>query len=175
MDGASASRTEEEGAVMMHSQIQKITTHRYQEQFSKAMKEKGNHVTCQRLAIAGVLHAMCGHPTVNELHDELKKEKSNIGLATIYRTVKLLKEAGLVMELYGDENSVRLEAVNALAHHDHFICRKCGAVMEIRSRELEQAQSELAREYGFFPEQAAHCIYGLCSICYSCPTKIDLS
>ena len=83
----------------------------------------------------------------------------------MYRTIKLLVEIGLAMELYGNEDSVRFEAVTIPTHHDHFICRKCNIVMEIHSPELEQAQSDLARKYGFLPEQQAHCVYGLCSKC----------
>ncbi|MDR1396139.1 MAG: transcriptional repressor [Desulfarculales bacterium] len=152
---------------MTPNQLQGKTTSDYQKQFLDIMKGKGRRATRQRLSIVGILYATRGHPTVEELHDELKKSMPGISRATVYRTVKLLKDAGLVMELHGDEGMIRIEAVSLPKHHDHLICRQCGAVMEIRSPQLEKAQSELAREWGFFPEEQSHCIYGLCSSCHT--------
>lgn len=154
-------------AVMRDNQLREKALNGYQEQFRDSMERNGRHVTRQRLSIAGVLYAMHGHPTIAELHDELKKSMPDLGLATVYRTVKMLKEAGLVMELRGEEDSARFEAMNESKHHDHFICRKCGTVIEVSCPELERAQSELARKYGFFPDEKAHCVYGLCSDCRS--------
>jgi Fur family ferric uptake transcriptional regulator len=138
----------------------------YQKQFRALMEERGRHVTRQRLSVAGLFYEMRGHPTTNELHDELRKKESSVGLATVYRTLRLLKDVGLAMELRGNEGSARFEAVSASKRHDHLVCRKCGAVLEICSQELEQAQSELAREYDFFPDEEARCIYGLCFACH---------
>lgn len=139
----------------------------YQQEFHAVMERQGRHVTRQRLSVAATLHAMGGHPTVEEVHDALRKAGSGTGLTTVYRTVKLLKDAGLVMEFRGEDGSARYEAVGSPKHHDHFVCRDCGAVLEISCPELERAQSELARQYGFFPEAAAHCVYGLCAACHA--------
>jgi Fur family ferric uptake transcriptional regulator len=119
------------------------------------------------MSIAAQLYAMRGHPTIGELYDEIKKTNPGMGMTTVYRTLRLLKDIGLVMELRGNEGPTRFEAVLAPRRHDHLVCRKCGAVIEICSRKLEQVQSELAREYDFFPEEQAHCVYGLCRACYS--------
>jgi Fur family ferric uptake transcriptional regulator len=137
----------------------------YQEQFRNFMEDKGFHVTKQRLSIAGLLSEMAGHPTIEELYDDLREIEPSIGQATVYRTLKLLKDAGLVMDLRVDEGVVRFEAVNTRKHHDHFICRHCGKIVEIHSPALEKAQMELATEHGFILEEQAHCVYGLCSEC----------
>jgi Fur family ferric uptake transcriptional regulator len=139
----------------------------YQKQFRVVMEARGRRITKQRIFIAGMFYAMRGHPTINELHDELRKTDPGVGLATVYRTLRLLKDAGLAMELRGNEGSTRFEAVNAPKHHDHLVCRKCGTVLEIGNDDLQQAQFELARKYDFSPDEEAHCIYGLCSACRS--------
>lgn len=137
----------------------------YQKKFLQALEQSGQSATKQRLLVAAALYGMSGHPTVVELYEKLRKTLPNIGLATVYRTVKVLKDVGLALELQGDENGSRFEAVSAPEHHDHFICRKCGKVMEIEAPALGKLQLELAREYGFYPEAGAHCVYGLCGNC----------
>jgi Fur family ferric uptake transcriptional regulator len=144
----------------------------YQKRFMVVMKERGLHITRQRLSIARMLHALRGHPSIDEVHAELKKTEPDVGLTTVYRTLRLLKDAGLAMELRGKEGTVRFEAVREPKRHAHLVCRHCGSVREICSRELEEARSALARQYAFSPEEEAHCIYGLCPACFSGPGTV---
>jgi Fur family ferric uptake transcriptional regulator len=152
-------------AMARHDPPRDSALERWQERFRAAMEKGGRRITRQRLFIAGLLYEMRGHPTIGELRDELGKTWPGAGLATIYRTLRLLKDVGLAMELRGNGGVVRFEAVDTPRHHDHLVCRKCGAVLEICSPELERAQSALARAHGFFPEEEAHCIHGVCSAC----------
>lgn len=137
----------------------------FQETFRVSLERRGLHVTRQRLSVAGQLFRMAGHPSVDELYDELREAEPGIGQATVYRTVKLLKDAGLAMELRMDDGTARFEVVRRSGMHEHLVCRSCGTVVEIHSPALEEAQAELAREHGFLLEEQARCAYGLCPDC----------
>jgi Fur family ferric uptake transcriptional regulator len=109
---------------------------------------------------------MEGHPTIDDLYDDLREIAPGIGRTTIYRTLKLLKDAGLVIELRIDDGVARFEAVYPHTTHDHLICRNCGTVVEIHSQALKKTQEQLAQEHGFILVNQAHCVYGLCSDCH---------
>lgn len=140
---------------------------RYQEKFKAYMEESGLHATRQRLAIAGKFSDMPGHYTVEELYEAMRETEPGIGQATVYRTVKLLADAGLVFELRFGEGASRFEAMESLKSHDHLVCKNCGSVVDIHSHTLEHAQNELAREHGFLLEDRAGCLIGLCPACCS--------
>jgi Fur family ferric uptake transcriptional regulator len=137
----------------------------YQEQFRDFMEDKGFHVTRQRLSIAGLLSEMESHPTIDELHDNLREIEPSVGQATVYRTLKLLKDAGLVMELRIDDGATRFETASPHKTHGHLVCRNCGIVVEIQISTLKKAQAELAQEHGFTLDVQANCVYGLCPDC----------
>lgn len=139
----------------------------FQEQFSDFIEDSGMRITKQRLSIARMISEIKGHPTCEEIYYELRKKDSSIGQATVYRTLKLLVSAGLVIELYGKDNAVRFEAVDLVKHHGHFVCRNCGAVVEIHCKDLKETQEKLAKEHGFFLDDQAYCLYGLCYACFA--------
>ncbi|MDR2165559.1 MAG: transcriptional repressor [Zoogloeaceae bacterium] len=138
---------------------------RYQEQFRNFMDARGFHVTRKRMSIAALLFAMPGHHTVDELHDAVRKFRLDIGQATLYRTLKLLVEAGLVLELRLGDRASRFEAVIPQKSHDHLICQRCGAIMEIPRRVFEKLQTPLIRRRGFVLAARSQCLYGLCQDC----------
>jgi Fur family ferric uptake transcriptional regulator len=84
-----------------------------------------------------------------------------VGRTTVYRTLKLLREAGLASELQvGGET--RFERDYKREHHDHLICEECGEIIEFSSPEIERLQEEIARKLGFVIKGHRHQIYGLC-------------
>ena len=88
------------------------------------------------------------HLSVEELLRLVQRRRRDIGRTTVYRTLKLLQEAGLASELvYGDE--ARFEPLWNRAHHDHFICLSCGAIFEFSSPDIERLQDEIAGGIGF--------------------------
>ena len=105
------------------------------------------------------------HVTVDELHDIIKTENPNIGIATIYRTMKLLGECGLSRELILEDGKTRFEAVYNRKHHDHLICTKCGRFVEIVSPDIEKLQEKIARENGFLLKSHRLILYGICKAC----------
>jgi Fur family ferric uptake transcriptional regulator len=104
------------------------------------------------------------HVSVEELLAIVRKRRADIGRTTIYRSLKLFKDAGLASELiYGGE--ARFEPLYNRDHHDHFICGVCGEIFEFKSPEIERIQESIARGIGFKIEGHRHHILGRCRKC----------
>ena len=110
--------------------------------------EKGLRITEQRRVIAKVLGESEDHPDVEMLHERANKIDPNISIATVYRTVRLFEEAGILeRHEFGDGRS-RYEAASD-AHHDHLIDVETGKVVEFVDEELELLQKRIAEKLGF--------------------------
>ena len=110
--------------------------------------DKGLRITDQRRIIAKVLAESEDHPDVETLHQRAAAVDSNISIATVYRTVRLFEEAGILeRHEFGDGRS-RYEAASD-AHHDHLINVETGEVIEFVDEELEELQRRIAQKLGF--------------------------
>jgi Fur family transcriptional regulator, ferric uptake regulator len=104
------------------------------------------------------------HVSVEDLLKRVRRGHPEIGRTTIYRTLKLFKDAGLASELLlGGE--ARFEPQWKRDHHDHFVCRVCGEIIEFHSAEIERVQEEIAAGLGFAIEGHRHHIFGRCRRC----------
>ena len=110
------------------------------------------------------------HLSVDDLHQMVQKRRPDIGRTTVYRTLKLLQAAGLAQELALDGQS-RFEREYKRAHHDHFICKSCGEILEFSNAEIERIQDEIAAGIGFVIEGHRHQIFGLCRRCAARPAR----
>lgn len=110
--------------------------------------EKGLRMTGQRRVIARVLQDAQDHPDVEDLYNRAVKIDDNISIATVYRTVKLLEETGIVERHEFRDGRARYEIVPE-NHHDHLIDLKSGEVIEFANSEIERLQERIAREHGF--------------------------
>jgi len=110
--------------------------------------EKGMRMTEQRRVIARVLSAASDHPDVEEVYRRATVIDSNISIATVYRTVRLFEEAGILERHDFRDGRSRYEEVPDV-HHDHLIDVKSGEVHEFRSEEIEALQREVARRLGY--------------------------
>ncbi len=104
------------------------------------------------------------HVTVEELTRAARRRNRSVGAATVYRTLKLLARLGYATEHDFGEGVRRYES-NLSPHHDHLVCRKCGAVSEFEEPEIETLQSEVAKRHGFRPTAHRLDIYGYCRRC----------
>ncbi|MBV9262075.1 MAG: transcriptional repressor [Pseudolabrys sp.] len=109
---------------------------------------KGMRMTEQRRIIARVLAAADDHPDVEELYRRCVKVDSNISISTVYRTVKLFEDAGIIERHDFREGRARYEQ-SPESHHDHLINLRTGEVIEFRSEEIERLQTEVARKLGY--------------------------
>ena len=110
---------------------------------------KGMRMTCQRRVIARVLGHSADHPDVEELHRRCVEIDRDISISTVYRTVKLFQDAGIIERHdFREGRRARYEQIRE-AHHDHLINLRTGEVIEFRSEEIERLQAEVARRLGF--------------------------
>ena len=105
------------------------------------------------------------HLSAEELYDIVREKNPSIGYATIYRTLKLLSEAGLCRELQADGRITRYEHLHNRDHHDHLVCTECGKMVEFEIPEIEALQEKIARKNGFVLKNHRWELYGLCSDC----------
>jgi Fur family ferric uptake transcriptional regulator len=110
--------------------------------------EKGMRMTEQRRIIARVLEASDDHPDVEELYRRASAVDPKISISTVYRTVKLFEDAGVIERHDFRDGRSRYETLPE-EHHDHLIDLRSGTVIEFRSEEIEHIQEQIARRLGF--------------------------
>jgi len=132
--------------------------------FHQRLKRHGLKSTAQRDDIARVFFQLGRHISAEELYAEVKKVNPHVGYATIYRTLKLLKECELVYERHFDDLQARYEIVTK-RHHDHFICERCGKIIEFENPRIERLQQLVARDLGAELTRHKMELYGLCADC----------
>jgi len=101
---------------------------------------------------------------MEELFLIVRKTDSSVGQVTVYRTLKLLCEAGIASAVNFEEGLVRYEPRD-LHHHDHLVCEKCGRKIEFINEAIEQLQEAVCHEHDFLPTAHHMVLYGICSEC----------
>jgi Fur family transcriptional regulator, ferric uptake regulator len=114
----------------------------------KLCVEKGLRMTDQRRVIARVLSEAVDHPDAEELYRRASAVDPHISIATVYRTVKLFEDAGILERHDFRDGRSRYEEAPE-AHHDHLIDVQSGAVIEFRNEDIEKLQRRIAEELGF--------------------------
>ena len=109
---------------------------------------KGMRMTEQRRVIARVLGDAADHPDVEELYRRCHEIDRNISISTVYRTVKLFEDAGIIERHDFREGRARYEPIPE-SHHDHLINLRTGQVIEFQSEAIEKLQAEVARKLGY--------------------------
>lgn len=111
-------------------------------------RDRGLRVTGQRRVIARVISESQDHPDVSELHRRSAAVDDKISLATVYRTMKLFEDLGVIERHAFQDGRARYEGTPT-EHHDHLIDMRTGRVIEFRSEEIERLQAEVARRLGY--------------------------
>jgi Fur family ferric uptake transcriptional regulator len=138
------------------------------EKLKNNLKEKGYKLTPQRRAIVDIIIRNEGsHLTTEELYDLVKKECPEIGLATVYRTVQLLEELGIICKLELNDGCSRYELIHEEENHQHhhLICTNCGTVIEVQTDLLDDLEYEIQEKYNFKITNHSVKFYGICSDC----------
>ncbi len=110
--------------------------------------DKGVKLTDQRKIIAKVMSESDDHPDVDELYKRVSKIDSKISIATVYRTVKLFEESGILAKHDFKGGKARYEELSE-SHHDHLIDVKTGEIIEFVDDEIEKLQKKVAEKYGY--------------------------
>jgi Fur family ferric uptake transcriptional regulator len=105
------------------------------------------------------------HVDAEDLYRQVRNEGHNIGLATIYRTLNLLKDAGLVEQHSFADGRAIFEISRPGTHHDHLVCVTCGKIEEFENDDIERLQKGIAKDYGFVLTSHRLDLYGFCGPC----------
>lgn len=133
--------------------------------FLEHIQGKGLRKTVQRDLILEIFLCTEDHLTSEDLYRLVTKQDPTVGNTTVYRTLKLLTEAGLAREVRFGDNKTYYEHHYNHEHHDHMICTECGKVIEFFSPDIEALQDQMADNFGFKPTHHSLRLWGVCSDC----------
>ncbi|BCD67850.1 Fur family transcriptional regulator [Nitratiruptor sp. YY09-18] len=128
-------------------------------EFTNILKNKELKSTPQRVAMLGILEQK-GHADIETIYDEIKKDFVSISLATVYKNVNTLLDAGIIQEIKIPQRKSRYEI--AKHKHSHFVCEKCGEVYDID----EPKRLDVELPEGFEPKESSVMIMGVCKKCH---------
>lgn len=133
--------------------------------FTRALRHKGFHLTRQRLLVLDILKAIPGHLDAVTIFQEAKKRDDRISLATVYRSLALLKEAGLIEENRLGEDHGHFETIQQ-THHYHFTCIRCGRVIEFETADVAAVVQAVSEQRNL---QVTEIHFNLRGYCPDCP------
>jgi len=138
------------------------------ENLKHILKEKGYKLTPQRRSILDeIIKNEGSHLTTEEIYDLVKVNCPEIGLATVYRTVQLLEDMGVLYKLDLDDGCNRYELCDEdeSHQHHHLICQNCGKVIEVEGDLLEELEQGIEKKYNFKIKNHSLKFYGICDNC----------
>ncbi|MCK4240437.1 MAG: transcriptional repressor, partial [Candidatus Atribacteria bacterium] len=148
---------------MINKEIELITE---DQKFEEFLKSKESKYTSERKLILKAILSFHKHFDVEELFERLRKQGNYVSRATIYRTIPLLLQSGLITETFRCQDKISYEDIFNKKHHDHLFCIKCGKIIEFFNKEIEKLQGEVCKKYKFKPLEHRLGIKGYCEDCY---------
>jgi len=137
---------------------------RRMDQMLSKLRQHDCRITPQRLAVLRILAASEGHPSVEKIYENVRREFPTTSIATIYKTVHLLKQLNEVLELGFPDGSNRYDGSKPFPH-PHLICVRCQKILDPDLRSLEDMTAEVAKETGFDILTHRLDFFGICSDC----------
>ncbi|MFB6355495.1 MAG: Fur family transcriptional regulator [bacterium] len=135
------------------------------EQFKQYLSSENLRLTSERKEIARMIFKQEKQFEAEELLFKLRNENKNVSRATIYRTLELLVNGGLLQKLdFGDDYSL-YQISSGDPHHSHLYCRQCGKVIQFEDEKIRELQDQICEEYKFEPVEYSQKIYGYCEHC----------
>jgi len=134
--------------------------------------QRGGRLTPQRVAILRVLAASEGHPSVEQIYDQIKDDFPTTGMATIYKTVTLLKEMDEVLELGFANGSSHYDG-NRPYPHPHLVCTQCGEIQDLDVPGLEEIVVRVSQRVDYDVHSHRLDLYGLCPKCKAAGSQAD--
>ena len=136
---------------------------RMREVFQEYLRKKEQHFTRQREIILDHLLEADRHVSQDDIYQALRSR--GIGKVTIFRTLKMLSDCGLVEPVTAANGRPRYEVIKERPHHDHLICLDCGAILEVQWPEVERIQESTCKKFGFAVVYHRHELFGRCKDC----------
>ena len=129
------------------------------------LKSRRLKLTGPRRRVVQKLLAVKGHVTADDLIDLLRKDRTPVSRATVYRTLGILSQSGFFDAHDFDGGKKHYEPMVGRAHHDHLYCITCGKVIEFSEEAIERLQDRVVARHQFTPVYHSHKIFGYCSKC----------
>lgn len=137
----------------------------YEEHFRRFLSKRGMNFTRERRTILACVFSTERHIEAKKLLQALRRRGEHVSRATVYRTLSLLVESGLLDEVSLGEEHRHYEHLPAHEHHDHLVCTTCGNVIEFTSPAIERMQEDVCREHHFEAKGHRLRIFGYCERC----------
>lgn len=143
-----------------------IETYEKQEAlFADYLRRRNLKLTPERRTVLREVFQHHGHLDADQLLVRLRTKEERVSRATIYRTLELLVDSGLIWKVSLGGSQSHYELAYGAKHHDHLICMSCGQVIEFVNERIEQLQEKVCRDHGFHPMRHNMQIFGHCSKC----------
>ena len=136
-----------------------------EDKFKEFLSARGLKFTRERAQILDRIFSTHRHFEAEDLLMEMRARSARVSAATIYRTLALLVESGLLRQVITGEKHAHYEHVFGHAHHDHMTCTRCGEIVEFFDPEIERLQDKICEEKGFRAEGHRLQVIGLCARC----------
>lgn len=133
------------------------------------LRSRGLRLTAQRQLVLDAVYEL-GHATPDQVHAAVARVAAGVNITTVYRTLELLEELGLVTHAHLSHGAPTYHAVGE-DQHVHLVCRSCGSVSEVASATLHPLAVDLERERGFLVDIGHVALFGLCASCTSATTQ----
>ena len=130
----------------------------------QALKGMGYRLTPQRMMVVEALHGADKHVSAEEIYAQVRARYPYANISTVYRTLELLKELGLVTEIALGDGCVRFHPAEK-GHHHHLVCQKCGKIIDLPESALAPLEGALSDMYQFKADLKHMAVFGLCSQC----------
>jgi Fur family transcriptional regulator, ferric uptake regulator len=132
---------------------------------AEVLRSRGLRLTAQRQLVLEAVHDL-GHATPEQVHAKVSQVAAGVNITTVYRTLELLEELGLVTHTHLSHHAATYHTVGEV-QHAHLVCRTCGGVTEVASRQLAPLAETLEAEHGFLIDIGHVALFGLCVRCGS--------
>ena len=129
------------------------------------LRQRGYKLTPQRKAVLRAIAATQNHLSTAEIYDKVRQEYPGIGLVTVYRTLDILAELGLICKVHAEGNCRSYLMRRPSGHHHHLICSECGTVADFADCDLAVLEKKLNQETGFEVGEHILQFFGLCPDC----------
>lgn len=126
--------------------------------------ELGYRLTPQRLMVVKAVEEADSHISAEEIYLQVRARYSHMNISTVYRTLELLSQLGLVTETDLGDGRVRYHSIGK-GHHHHLVCEKCGAIIDVEESMLTPLWNEIGQRYDFEVNMKHLALFGLCSKC----------